>query len=75
VGEHEIVEQARVHAATVLAEADERAATTCAEADAYAREVMVRLEEQLMRAVTTVRKGIDALPASVKAPRKRRERQ
>lgn len=75
VGEHEIVEQARVHAATVLAEADERAATTCAEADAYAREVMVRLEEQLMRAVTTVRKGIDALPASAKAPRKRRERQ
>ena len=75
VGEHEIVEQARAHAVTVLADAEERAATTCAEADAYAREVMVRLEEQLMRAVTTVRKGIDALPAAGKPPRKRRERQ
>ncbi len=75
VGEHEIAEQARAHAATVLAEADERAAKTCAEADAYAREVMLRLEDQLMRAATTVRKGIDALPAPGKPPKKRRERE
>jgi vacuolar-type H+-ATPase subunit H len=75
VGEHEIVEQARAQAVTVLAEAEERAAKTCAEADAYAREVMLRLEDQLMRAATTVRKGIDTLPASAKPPRKRRERQ
>ena len=50
VGDHAIAEQAREHAATVLAEAEERAAKTCSEADAYAREVMLRLEDQLMRA-------------------------
>jgi len=74
VGEHEVAEQARAHAATVLADAEERAATTCAEADAYARDVMVRLEDQLMRAVATVRKGIDTLPAAGKPSRRRRER-
>ena len=75
VGDHSIAEQAREHAATVLAEAEERAAKTCSEADAYAREVMVRLEDQLMRAATTVRKGIDALPAEAGSRRKRRERE
>ena len=66
-GEHEIAEQARAHASTVLAEAEESAAKIRAEADAYAREVMLRLEDQLMRAATTVRKGIDALPGSGEA--------
>jgi cell division septum initiation protein DivIVA len=75
VGDHEIAEQARAHAATLLAEAEEKAAKTAAEADAYAREVMVRLEDQLMRAATTVRKGIDALPLEAGSRRKRRERE
>ena len=75
VGDHAIAEQAREHAATVLAEAEERAAKTCSEADAYAREVMLRLEDQLMRAATTVRKGIDALPSEGGSRRKRRERE
>ncbi len=75
VGDHEIAEQARTHAATLLAEAEERAAKTCAEADAYARDVMVRLEDQLMRAATTVRKGIEALPVEATSKRKRRERE
>jgi len=75
VGDHEIAEQARLHAATVLADAEERAARTCAEADAYARDVMVRLEDQLMRAATTVRKGIEALPVEPGSRRKRRERE
>ncbi len=75
VGDHEIAEQARLHAATLLSDAEERAAKTCAEADAYAREVMVRLEDQLMRAATTVRKGIDALPVEGGSKRKRRERE
>jgi hypothetical protein len=75
VGDHAISEQAREHAATVFADAEERAAKTCSEADAYAREVMVRLEDQLMRAATTVRKGIDALPAEGGSRRKRRERE
>ncbi|MGA8635471.1 MAG: hypothetical protein WB805_11500, partial [Candidatus Dormiibacterota bacterium] len=75
VGDHAIAEQAREHAATLLAEAEERSAKTCNEADAYAREVMLRLEDQLMRAATTVRKGIDALPAEGGSRRKRRERE
>ena len=75
LGDHAIAEQAREHAATILAEAEERAAKTCSEADAYAREVMLRLEDQLMRAATTVRKGIDALPAEGGSRRKRRERE
>jgi vacuolar-type H+-ATPase subunit H len=74
VGDHEIADQARAHAATLLADAEERAAKTCADADAYARDVMVRLEDQLMRAATTVRKGIEALPVEAGAKRKRRER-
>jgi len=75
VGDHAIAEQAREHAATVLADAEERGAKTCGEADAYAREVMLRLEDQLMRAATTVRKGIDALPTEGGSRRKRRERE
>jgi vacuolar-type H+-ATPase subunit H len=75
VGDHAIAEQAREHAATLLTEAEERSAKTCNEADAYAREVMLRLEDQLMRAATTVRKGIDALPAEGGSRRKRRERE
>ncbi len=75
VGEHALAEQAREHAATLIAEAEERAAKTCSDADAYAREVMLRLEDQLMRAATTVRKGIDALPAEGGSRRKRRERE
>ena len=74
VGDHEIADQARTHAATLLADAEERAAKTCADADAYARDVMVRLEDQLMRAATTVRKGIEALPVEPGSRRKRRER-
>jgi hypothetical protein len=75
VSEHALAEQAREHAATLIAEAEERAAKTCSDADAYAREVMLRLEDQLMRAATTVRKGIDALPAEGGSRRKRRERE
>jgi hypothetical protein len=75
VGDHAIAEQARAHAATVLADAEERGAKTCSEADAYAREVMLRLEDQLMRAATTVRKGIDALPSEGGSRRKRRDRE
>jgi vacuolar-type H+-ATPase subunit H len=75
VRDHSLVEQAREHAATLIAEAEERAAKTCSDADAYAREVMLRLEDQLMRAATTVRKGIDALPVEGGSRRKRRERE
>jgi cell division septum initiation protein DivIVA len=74
VSEHAIVEQAQEQATAVLAEAEERGAQTCSDADAYAREVMLRLEEQLMRQATTVRKGIDALPVEGGQRKKRRDR-
>lgn len=73
VAENTIVLQARAHAEQVVAEAEERAATIRSEADAYARDVMTRLEEQLVRTVTTVRKGIEALPAPEGSRRRRRE--
>jgi vacuolar-type H+-ATPase subunit H len=75
VNDHALVDQAREQAATLIAQAEERAAKTCSDADAYAREVMLQLEDQLMRAATTVRKGIDALPSEAGSRRKRRERE
>lgn len=74
VAEHAIVAQARAHADAVVAEADERSAATRAEADAYARDVMLRLDEHLMRAVTTVRKGLETLPRPDGRRRERSER-
>jgi len=59
VAEHTVTAQARAHADAVVAEAEERASVIRAEADTYARDVMLRLEEHLMRAVTTVRKGAE----------------
>jgi vacuolar-type H+-ATPase subunit H len=63
VSEHAVTEQAHAHGETVVNEAEARAAAIRSEADAYAHDVMVRLDEQLTRALTTVRKGIEALPA------------
>ena len=62
VSEHTVTAQARAHADAAVAEAEDRAATTRAEADAYARDVMLRLDEHLTQVVTTVRKGIETLP-------------
>jgi vacuolar-type H+-ATPase subunit H len=75
VSDHAITAQANAHAATILAEAEEKAASTRAEADAYAHEVMVRLEEQLVRSLGTVRKGIDTLPAPPGSKRRRKDNQ
>jgi len=63
ISEHAITEQARAHGETVVNEAEEKAAAIRNEADAHAHDVMVRLDEQLTRALTTVRKGIESLPA------------
>jgi len=71
VGEHAITLQARAHAASLVSDAETQAASVRAEVDAYAREVMVKLEEQLARAASTVRKGIDALPRSAPVRRRR----
>ena len=75
VTESAITQQAQARATQLLAEAEEQAAAIRGEADAYARDVMKQLEEQLMRAVTTVRKGIDTLPAPPGSRRRRRERE
>ena len=75
VDEHTISEQARAHAAAVVDEAEARASAIHAEADAYAHDVMVRLDEQLTRALTTVRKGIEALPAPARPRAKRSKRE
>jgi ketosteroid isomerase-like protein len=64
LAQHALTEQARAHAETVLADSEERAATVREEADAYARDVMNNLEEHLTRALATVRRGIESLPAA-----------
>jgi regulator of protease activity HflC (stomatin/prohibitin superfamily) len=73
VSEHAITDQARAHGETVVNEAEAQGAAIRSEADAYAHDVMVRLDEQLTRALTTVRKGIEALPAPG-GPRPKRPR-
>jgi vacuolar-type H+-ATPase subunit H len=72
VAQDAVLQQAQVRAAQILTEAEQRANSIRGEADAYARDVMQRLEEQLMRTVTTVRKGIEALPAQEGSRRKRK---
>jgi len=74
VAAHELTRQARAHAEAAAAEAEGRAAMVRSEADSYAREVMAKLEEQLGRALATVRKGIEALPRPAAATSRRRAR-
>jgi vacuolar-type H+-ATPase subunit H len=74
LAEHELTRQAQAHAASLVAEAEQRSAQVRAEADEYARSVMSQLEEQLGRALTTVRKGIEALPRPAGEVRRRPRR-
>lgn len=69
--ESAITAQAHARAEAVVSEAEARAASVRSEADSYARELMERLEDQLSRAVATVRKGIGALPQSRARPRRK----
>ena len=62
VSQHHIVSQAQAHADALLADAESRAAAVRADADGYARDVMTHLEEQLTRALGTVRRGLETLP-------------
>jgi vacuolar-type H+-ATPase subunit H len=57
-----ITAHAHVRAEAVVSEAESQAAAIRAEADAYARDLMKQLEDQLGRALATVRKGIETLP-------------
>ncbi|MFN2569930.1 MAG: hypothetical protein ABR564_10090 [Candidatus Dormibacteria bacterium] len=66
--EHSIVQNAQQHASQILAQADELGEKVRNEADEYARDTMERLEDQLARTLTTIRKGIETLPS----PRRRK---
>ncbi len=61
--DHEIVSAAKRRADELVADAEARAVEVRSQADAYAREVMQELEGNLNRALVTVHKGLDALPA------------
>lgn len=74
VSQHHIVTQAQTLADAMLADAEERAAAVRQEADAYARDVMGHLEEQLARALHTVRRGLETLPGSPATGRPSRRR-
>lgn len=74
VSQHSIVGQAQAHADTLLADAEERAAAVRHDADSYAREVMSHIEEQMTRALATVRRGLETLPAAPSNRRRRSER-
>ncbi|MBV8528117.1 MAG: hypothetical protein JOZ75_07360 [Candidatus Dormibacteraeota bacterium] len=62
VAQHQIVSQAQAHADALVADAESRAAAVRSEADSYARDVMTHLEDQLARALGTVRRGLETLP-------------
>ena len=62
VSQHHIVSQAQLHADALVADAESRAAAVRTDADSYARDVMTHLEDQLTRALGTVRRGLETLP-------------
>ncbi len=72
VAEAEIVRQATAGAATLTADAERHAAEVRSEADAYARQVMEELEVSLDKTLATVRRGLETLPGSAPAGRRRR---
>lgn len=75
VSQHSIVGQAQAHADALLADAEERASAVRRDADTYAREVMSHIEEQMTRALATVRRGLETLPAAPSNRRRRNDRQ
>lgn len=72
VSQHSILSQAQAQADTMLGDAEERAARVRHDADSYAREVMSHIEEQMTRALATVRRGLETLPVSAGDRRRRR---
>ncbi len=61
VQEHALVRQAQARAEALVREAEQHAAQIRKAADEYVAEVMEKLEGQLMRAVATVKKGLETL--------------
>jgi vacuolar-type H+-ATPase subunit H len=72
IGQQELAKRAEKQAETMLKEAQARAEEIRRAADRYAWEVMQGLEGHLLRTLTTVKKGVDALRVSApkaQAPR------
>ncbi|HEV3123846.1 MAG TPA: hypothetical protein VG266_04635 [Candidatus Dormibacteraeota bacterium] len=61
VSETEVVRAANSHGQQVVADAERVAGEIRDQADAYARDVMAKLEAQLAKMMSTVRKGIEQL--------------
>jgi vacuolar-type H+-ATPase subunit H len=68
IGQHELVKRAEKQADALLKDAGMKADETRRAADRYAWEVMQNLETQLLRAVATVKKGVEALRTSPAKP-------
>jgi vacuolar-type H+-ATPase subunit H len=61
MGQQELLRRAEKQADTMLKEAAAKAEETKRAADRYAWDVMQNLESQLLRTITTVKKGVEAL--------------
>lgn len=61
MGQQELLKRAEKQAETMLKEAAAKAEETKRAADKYAWDVMQNLEGQLLRTITTVKKGVEAL--------------
>jgi cell division septum initiation protein DivIVA len=61
MGQQELLKRAEKQAETILKEAAAKADETRRSADRYAWDVMQNLESQLLRTITTVKKGVEAL--------------
>jgi vacuolar-type H+-ATPase subunit H len=70
IGQHDLVKRAEKQAEAMLREASLKAEETRRAADRYAGDVMQSLETQLLRTVTTVKKGVEALRLPAARPAK-----
>jgi len=68
IGQHELVKRAEKQAEAMLKEAAAKADETRRAADRYASDVMQSLEAQLLRTVSTVKKGVEALRTAPAKP-------
>ena len=68
IGQHELVKRAEKQADALLKDATLRAEETRRAADRYAWDVMQNLESQLLRTITTVKKGVEALRVAPTRP-------
>jgi cell division septum initiation protein DivIVA len=61
IGQHDLVKRAEKQAEAMLRDASAKAEETRRAADRYAGDVMQSLETQLLRTMSTVKKGVEAL--------------